>query len=144
MTDTNNESVDDMLTEVEKDILKRKFEEKEELRGASGVISDKGKGGGGALNKLITISEEGRQILAGGNHQDIEEADLITAALAEARRYGCDDGIIFDYVSAHCGVSSQSKSKTEWGVHALTHFDFNQQPDKNKWWRGAKKEGKAE
>jgi len=133
----------EQLTDFEKEMLKKRFDEKEELRDASGVASDKGKGGGGALNKIITISEDGRQILAGGNHQDIEEADLITAALAEARRYGCDDGIIFDYVSAHCGVSSQSKSKTEWGVHALTRLDINQ-PGQQKWWRGQKKEEKPE
>jgi len=137
-----NEHDLDIISEVEQQIVKEKVREKEELREAAGVISDKGKAAGGVLNRLVTVNEERRNILALANFFNTEESDNVAAALKEAHRYGVPDDAIFDLVSAHMGICSQNRGRIEWGIEGLTHLNINQ-PDKHKFsWRGKKEEGK--
>lgn len=140
--DIENENTLDIVAEVEKKLVRAKLDEKEELQKASGLAGDTAKGQGSALHKIITISEETRQILAMANFKDDAQAENVAAALIEADRYGCTPNMILDWVVAHCGVASQHMSKTQWGVQALTHLEINQ-PNQNKFsWRGKPKDNK--
>ena len=133
---------EDVIAEIEKHLIKEKIDEKAELMGASGVVSDKVKSQGSALHKIITISENARQILAMANFRDPEEAEDVVAALVECRRYGLSEDMVLDWVSAHCGIASQGKSVREWGVQALTHLELGTGDQHKLSWRGQKKEEK--
>ena len=124
--DKENQGIEEgLVSEAAQDLIKAKVSEKDLLREASGVAMDKAKIAGGVLKGLVTISEEENQILAGANFRDDEEADRVAAALAEAKRYGCGSQMILRWVSAHCGVGDQRRSKTEWGIQGLTHLEIN-------------------
>lgn len=138
---TSRDDGDNPIASVEQKLIQTKLEEKEELlREASGVASDKAKGQGSALHKIITISEEARQVLAMANFHDDLEASQAVAAIVEAVRYGLSDAMILDWVAAHCGVSRHKQSIREWGVQALTHLEITQQSQHKLGWRGQKKE----
>ncbi len=128
------------VAKVEERIISDKLDDQKDMREASGVASDRAKGQGSALHKIITISEEARQVLAMANFHDDLEASNCVAAIVEAVRYGLSDAMILDWVAAHCGVSRQKQSVREWGVQALTHLEINQQSQQKIGWRGQKKE----
>ena len=138
------ESEFDILTSIEDQLVKEKVAEKEAIREASGVASDKAKVAGGVLKSLVSVSESKDQILAMASHQSVEEADNVSAALREAARYGIDDSPIYKFIINRTAVASKQMSKTEWGIQGLTHLEVNQpQSSKNKFsWRGQKKEDK--
>jgi len=133
---------EEAISQVEKHLIKTKLDEKEELKEASGLASDRAKGQGKILERIITISEEARQILAMANFEDHEQASLVAACLKEAARYGCSDDMILTWVAAHTGVASRDMSKTEWVVQALTHVDIDQPSKQKHGWKGQKREEK--
>ena len=128
--DGDHEGASEVISEIEQRLIKDKLSEKDELREASGVAGDKPKGQGSALHKIITISDDVKQLLAMANFRDPEEAENAVGAIVEAQRYGLSLDMILFWVSAHCGVVSQGKSKTEWGVQALTHLELSQAQSK--------------
>lgn len=144
VTENEEESGVDFLSQVEQEIVKEKLAEKDALREASGLVSDKAKAAAGVLKSLVTVGESKDQILAMASYGSIEEADNISAALREAARYGIDDTPIYKFIINRTAVASKQMSKTEWGVMGLTHLEINQ-ADRHKFnWRGKPKEEKPQ
>ena len=141
-TENGENPLDNILSQVEEQLIKSKVDEKEALREASGVISDKAKTAGGVLKALVTVGDSKDQILAMASFGSVEEADNISAALREAARYGIDDTPIYKFIINRTAVASKQMSKTEWGIQGLTHLEVNQ-PSSHKFnWRGKPKEEK--
>lgn len=140
--DTENEDGENILTDIEKQVLKKKIDENAEMREASGLVSDRTKTAGGVLKSLVSVSDNKDQILAMASHGSVEEADNISAALREAARYGIDDTPIYKFIINRTAVASKQMSKTEWGIQGLTHLEVSQPISHKLNWRGKKQEEK--
>lgn len=140
MAKNNGNHEEETISSVEQYLVEERVKSKiseKQLDEAAGVISDRPKGQGSVLAHLTQVHEEVRQMLAGANFEQIEDAYQTVACLAELRMFGCDLTPILDLIAAECGVASVHRSKTEWGVQALTHLDFGRssEPSKKKWYQ---------
>ena len=120
----SDEILSEIEKELEKELLKRTNGDTPATTGSG--ISPDGQARIGVLVRLLTAvkdDEDYRQILLLADFLDDDEADRVTAALEERRRYGCSITPILDWVSARCGVNkiSHGKSRATLGVEGLTH-----------------------
>lgn len=110
--------------ELQKELLKRSKDNEPATTGSG--ISPDGQARIGVLIRLLTAikdDEDYRQALILSDFLDDDEADRVSAAIEERRRYGISIAPVLDWCAARCAVNKggHGKSRSQLSIEGLTH-----------------------
>lgn len=122
----NKDDFETLEKEIEKELMNRNRDDNS--GGDSNAISSANQARTGVLLRLLTAvkeEKEYRQAVLMADFMNVEEADRVSAALTEARRYGLSLDPIIDWIAARSAViGSDGVNRARLVQQGLTHSTF--------------------